>query len=86
MAVTVEALRDRLQQAFVGDQVEVTGDGYHFQVTIVSSRFTGLRAVQKQQRVYAAVQDWIASGELHALSMRTFTPEEWSAAASDGAS
>ncbi|NQD39034.1 BolA/IbaG family iron-sulfur metabolism protein [Permianibacter sp. IMCC34836] len=78
MAVTVEALSARLQQAFVGDKVDVTGDGYHFQVTIVSSRFTGLRAVQKQQHVYAAVQDWIASGELHALSMRTFTPEEWS--------
>lgn len=78
MAVTVEALGARLQQAFAGDKVDVTGDGYHFQVTIVSSRFTGLRPVQKQQQVYAAVQDWIASGELHALSMRTFTPEEWS--------
>ncbi len=80
MAVTVEALLARLQQAFAGDQVEVTGDGYHFQVTIVSERFAGMRAVQKQQQVYAAVQDWIASGELHALSMRTLTPAEFSQA------
>lgn len=84
MAVTVEALSARLQQAFAGDQVDVTGDGYHFQVTIISGRFAGLRAVQKQQQVYAAVQDWIASGELHALSMRTFTPEEWSTAGAAG--
>ena len=76
MAVTVEALSARLQQAFAGDKVDVSGDGYHFQVTIVSSRFAGLRPVQKQQQVYAAVQDWIASGELHALSMQTLTPDE----------
>ncbi len=77
MAVTVEALRERLQQAYPAELVEVAGDGYHFQVTVVSQRFAGLRSVQQQQQVYAAVQDWIASGELHALSMRTFTPEQW---------
>jgi len=84
MAVTVEALKARVQQAFVGEQVDVSGDGYHFQVTIISERFAGLRAVQRQQQVYAAVQDWIASGELHALSMRTFTPAEWTNASSAG--
>ncbi|MFN4290430.1 MAG: BolA family protein [Permianibacter sp.] len=84
MAVTVEALKARVQQAFAGEQVDVSGDGYHFQVTIISERFAGLRAVQRQQRVYAAVQDWIASGELHALSMRTFTPAEWANASSAG--
>ncbi len=84
MAVTVDALRERLQQAYPGDQVEVAGDGYHFQVTIVSARFAGLRSVQQQQQVYAAVQDWIASGELHALSMRTFTPEQWQATGAAG--
>ncbi|MFZ5843498.1 MAG: BolA family protein [Pseudomonadota bacterium] len=84
MAVTVEALKARMQQAFAGEQVDVSGDGYHFQVTIISERFAGLRAVQRQQQVYAAVQDWIASGELHALSMRTFTPAEWVTASSAG--
>lgn len=84
MAVTVEALRERLQQAYSGEQVEVAGDGYHFQVTIISQRFAGLRSVQQQQQVYAAVQDWIASGELHALSMRTFTPEQWQATGAAG--
>lgn len=84
MAVTVEALKARVQQAFAGEQVDVSGDGYHFQVTIISERFAGLRAVQRQQQVYAAVQDWIASGELHALSMRTFTPAEWATASSAG--
>ena len=84
MAVTVEALKARVQQAFAGEHVDVSGDGYHFQVTIISERFAGLRAVQRQQQVYAAVQDWIASGELHALSMRTFTPAEWATAGSAG--
>lgn len=76
MAISVEALQQRVQQAFPGDSVNATGDGYHFQLTVVSEQFDGLRTVQRQQKVYAIVNDWIANGELHALTMKTLTPSE----------
>jgi acid stress-induced BolA-like protein IbaG/YrbA len=55
----------------------VEGDGQHFQAVIVSDEFTGLNRVQRQQRVNALLKERFDSGELHALSMRTLTPEEW---------
>lgn len=58
-------------------QVTVEGDGQHFQAVIVSKEFAGLNRVQRQQRVNAVLKERFESGELHALSMRTLTPEEW---------
>ncbi len=58
----------------------VDGDGHHFQALIVSAEFAGLSRVKRQQRVYAVLKDRLDSGELHALSMQTLTPEEWEAA------
>ncbi len=76
MSISVEALAARLREAFADGIVEADGDGYHFQVAVTSPVFAGLRPVQRQQKVYAVVQDWIASGELHALSIQTRTPDE----------
>ena len=56
--------------------VTVTGDGHHFEAFVVSSAFDGKRAVARQQLVYATVQPQISSGELHALSLKTLTPQE----------
>jgi acid stress-induced BolA-like protein IbaG/YrbA len=55
----------------------VEGDGQHFQALIVSREFAGENRVQRQQRVNAVLKPHFDSGELHALSMRTLTPEEW---------
>ena len=59
--------------------VEVTGDGSHFDVLIVSAAFEGLRSVKKQQLVYALLNDKIADGSLHAINMKTLTPAEYAA-------
>ena len=56
---------------------EVEGDGYHYQLTIVSDSFKGKRPVARQQWVYAKLQPYITSGELHAITMQTWTTEEW---------
>lgn len=53
------------------------GGGGHFQVLVVSDRFHGLSRVAAQRVVYEALGDLMAD-EVHALSMRTLTPEEWS--------
>jgi acid stress-induced BolA-like protein IbaG/YrbA len=54
----------------------VTGDGAHFEAVIVSPRFTGLSRVKQHQLVFSALGDRMRE-EIHALSMKTFSPEEW---------
>jgi acid stress-induced BolA-like protein IbaG/YrbA len=56
--------------------VEVAGDGQHFQAVIVSAAFEGRSRVQRHQMVYAALGDRMRE-EIHALSMKTLTAEEW---------
>ena len=53
------------------------GDGRHWYATIVSPAFEGLRAIQRHQRVYGTLGGKMLSDEVHALSMKTFTPAEW---------
>jgi acid stress-induced BolA-like protein IbaG/YrbA len=57
---------------------EVQGDGAHFEATIVSAEFRGLNRVRRHQLVYMALGDRMRE-EIHALSMRTYSPEEWAA-------
>lgn len=59
--------------------LEVAGDGQHFEALIVSAEFVGKNRVQRQQAVNEVLRQHFNSGELHALSMKTQTPEEWSA-------
>jgi acid stress-induced BolA-like protein IbaG/YrbA len=56
--------------------VSVGGDGRHFDITVISSLFDGLRPVQRQQKVYAVLQDQISAGTIHAVNMKTLTPDE----------
>ena len=58
--------------------VEVTGDGAHFEALVVSPAFAGLARVRRHQLVYAALGDRMRE-EIHALSMKTLSPEEWAA-------
>ena len=61
--------------------LDVEGDGRHFFATIVSAEFEGKRAIQRHQRVYATLGAKMHTDEVHALSMKTFTPAEWAAQA-----
>ncbi len=61
-------------------EINVTGDGSHFDATVVGEVFAGLSPVKKQQLVYATMSDKITSGEVHALSIKTYTPDEWATA------
>jgi acid stress-induced BolA-like protein IbaG/YrbA len=60
------------------EHVEVDGDGRHFFATIVSQAFSGRSRVARHQQVYAALGDRMRE-QIHALSMKTFTPAEWAA-------
>ncbi|UCV15857.1 BolA family protein [Quatrionicoccus australiensis] len=61
------------------DHLSLDGDGQHFEALVVSAEFIGKNRVQRQQRVYQTLKEKLATGELHALSFKTLTPEEWSA-------
>ncbi|MDR0458055.1 MAG: BolA family transcriptional regulator [Burkholderiaceae bacterium] len=75
--MTAEQLQQLIAAGLPCTHLSVEGDGHHWFATIVSDAFEGLRPVARHQRVYAALGERIASGQVHALSMRTFTPAEW---------
>jgi len=62
------------------DFLEVTGDGRHWEAVVVSAEFEGKRLIQRHQRVYATLGERMRTDEVHALSMKTFTPTEWASA------
>jgi acid stress-induced BolA-like protein IbaG/YrbA len=59
-----------------GADVQVTGDGSHFDALVVSPAFAGMSPIARQRLVMATVRPQIESGELHALSIKTLTPEQ----------
>ena len=72
----VEAL---ISAGMPGAKVTVTGDGRHFEATVVSDVFEGKTLIQRHRMVMDTVKAQIASDELHALSIKTYTPEQWQA-------
>lgn len=56
--------------------VDETGTGDHFQATVVSATFAGKGLVERHQMVYGSLQGAMA-GPIHALSLKTYTPDEW---------
>lgn len=70
-------IKQVLQDAFPDAQVEVKGDGYHHEVVVVSNDFEGQSLVVRQQSIYKLFAEQIQSGELHALTIKAKTPEEW---------
>jgi acid stress-induced BolA-like protein IbaG/YrbA len=76
MLPTPEQIESYIKQGIACSHIQVEGDGQHFFATIVSSDFAGKRLVQRHQLVYAAMGDRMKA-EVHALSIKAFTPEEF---------
>lgn len=73
----IEQVKQLIEQGLPGSNVSVDGDGVHFEAIVVSDQFEGLNRIKRQQLVYQTVNEYVQSGELHALSMKTLTPNEW---------
>jgi acid stress-induced BolA-like protein IbaG/YrbA len=58
---------------------DLTGGGDHYQAVVISSQFEGKSLIQQHQLVYGAVSEAMASGAIHALALKTYTPETWQA-------
>lgn len=75
--ISNEQLENQLKAIDDVVYVCVEGDGYHYQLTIVSNLFDGKSKVARQQWVYGQLQEHITNGSLHALTMKTLTKAEW---------
>jgi len=74
--VTPESIQKDIEMGMRTSYLKVIGDGQHFEAVIVSDEFSGLSRIQRQQRVNKTLGKRM-TGEIHALSMKTFTPQEW---------
>ena len=74
--VAPEQVRSYIEQGLECELVRVDGDGHHFEAIVVSAAFRGKNKVQQHQLVYRALGSRMHA-EIHALSMQTYTPEDW---------
>lgn len=78
--INPDDLTSMIQSGLPGAEVfvqDLTGGGDHYQATVISTEFEGKNLVQQHQLVYQSVNSVMASEQLHALALKTFTPEKW---------
>ncbi len=81
MAIDSDQIRQLLEVQLADCDIQVQGEGNKFQVLAVGAVFAGLSAVKRQQKIYQILNPHIASGAIHAVSMRLMTPSERAASA-----
>lgn len=74
--ITPEQVKQYIAAGLPCERLDVSGDGHHFEAVIVSASFEGLARVRQHQLVYQALGERMRE-EIHALSMKTFSPDEW---------
>lgn len=82
---TPDDVRHYIAQGLPCETLQVEGDGSHFFATIVSIEFEGKSRIARHQRVYQALGDRMRE-QIHALSMKTLTPQEWAQSGASSAS
>lgn len=76
----IDEIEDKLRAALSPSHCELALDGNKAQVLVIAEAFDGLSRVKRQQAVYACLNEYIADGRLHAVSIVAKTPAEWQAA------
>lgn len=76
MSISNETVEQIIRAKLPDAQVTVSGDGYKYEADIISTAFEGMMTLKRHQLVYAALNEAITSGQLHALTLRTKTPAE----------
>ncbi len=77
--MNADQIKTMISAGLVCEYITLEGDGRHWFTTIVSPDFEGKRAIQRHQQVYATLGEKLKNDEVHALSMKTYTPTEWAA-------
>ncbi len=71
-----DKVKELIENGMSAEHVKVDGDGSHFEAVIVSNEFEGKSLIQRHQVVYKALGNAMKD-DIHALSMKTYTPEQW---------
>jgi acid stress-induced BolA-like protein IbaG/YrbA len=82
-AITPSQVKAQIEAGLPGAIVQITdltGGGDHYQAVVVSELFAGKSLIQQHQLVYGTVREAMASEAIHALALKTYTPETWQAA------
>lgn len=78
--ISLEQVEAMIKAEIPDAQVQVqdlTGGGDHLQAIVISSQFEGKSLVKQHQLVYGALQQAMATEAIHALALKTYTPEAW---------
>jgi acid stress-induced BolA-like protein IbaG/YrbA len=70
-------VKNILDQALKLEELHVKGEGSHYEVIAVDPSFDGMNRVKKQQLIYAPLMEYIQKNDIHAVSIKAYTPEEW---------
>ena len=73
----IEEIKALINNELSLDELHVKGENGHYQVIAVSAMFESMNRVKQQQAIYAPLNEVIASGAVHAVSIKAFTPEKW---------
>ena len=73
----VKQIQTILSEVSEFQEVHVRVEGSHYEIIVISEMFENMRRVQQQQAVYAPLMDYIARGDMHAVTIKTFTPQQW---------
>ena len=75
--MNIEQIKQIVENEITNAEVYVEGMGAKFMVIAVSDEFEGVTQVNRQRRIYKALNTFIESGEIHALTIKAKTTKEW---------
>ncbi|GGE48665.1 BolA family transcriptional regulator [Halopseudomonas oceani] len=70
-----------IESSLADARVEVEGEGCNFQLNVISDTLAALSPVKRQQQIYSLLNDYIADGRIHAVTMKFYTQEAWASRA-----
>ncbi len=82
--ITAELISQMIEQGLPGCAAAVEGDGRHWYATVIGEVFVGKSLLQQQRLVYGTLGERLTGGEIHALSVKTYTPDDWQKAQGSG--
>jgi acid stress-induced BolA-like protein IbaG/YrbA len=73
----IQEVTQIIQTAIPDAEIHVQGEEANFTADVISESFSGISNLNRQKKVLASVKEQIVTGVIHALSVKTYTPEEW---------
>jgi acid stress-induced BolA-like protein IbaG/YrbA len=78
--MTADDVKKLIEEGIPNSQAIISGEGCNLEATVISDAFEGMSMLAEQKMVFATVNHLISTGELHALAIKAYTPDEWQTA------